>query len=527
MNNFNNGFDPIDEYASIEVDTNKEDTPTSNISQPVTPQPANVQTPPPYTVQQPNPYVQPMPPQAPPAYQYMRPNPPVYPQPPQQPQYPVYPQYQTYNNPNTYAPYNQNPYMVTPQFDKPKEKLPTKAKVYIGVMTGLMLFFLIALFVSCSSTLPKPKKNNNEHPLKQYATEPDSDYNSIPSFNYDGTYIEEDITLFADEGHTQQKDINEDNVYPPKKDAKELKSKDLPKDKDDKKYTTQYAYQKVTDSVVSIVCYNGKISDKEEDIISEGTGTIITSDGYIVTNSHVIGDSYAYTINVILNNHKEYKAKIVGFDSRSDLAVLKIDAKDLQAVSFANSDKTEVGQDIVAIGNPGGTSFQNSLTKGIVSAVERELAFHTNVKYIQIDAAINPGNSGGPLCNIYGQVIGINTAKISDTAYEGMGFAIEGNKVLEIVNDLIHYGYVQDRVRLGLVGLEVNAQMAYTYGLPYGIMVTDITKDGPLDGTGIETYDIITAINGKKVSTFADVYSELELYAPGDEVTLTIYRMKY
>lgn len=549
MDEIKREFDPTDEYASIEALNLSENTNSNSGSYvPIAPSepkniPAQNYTPaPPQNPVPQSPYI---PPQAPPQYQYIEHEVPMYPvQPPQYQQYPqqpapyyqqpvVYMQPQQNTNPqNPYiqAPQfePQSPYIAKPQFDPPKQKLPTGVKVYIGIMTGLMIFFLFLLIGSCAKSVSKDAKNDNtnKHPLSEFATQPKQDDIPAPSNQYGGSYIEEEIELQADEGHTQQ-GSDKDNTYPADKDAKDITTKDLPKDKDDKKYTTQYAYKAVTDSVVSIVCYNGKITGKDEDIVSEGTGTVITTDGYIVTNSHVIGDTKAYSINVIMNNAKEYRAKIVGFDSRSDLAVLKIDAKNLKAVTFADSDKTEVGQDIVAIGNPGGTSFQNSLTKGIVSAVKRDLALQTNVKYIQIDAAINPGNSGGPLCNIYGQVIGINTAKIADTAYEGMGFAIEGNKVLEIVNDIIKNGYVENRVRLGITGLEINYQMAFAYNLPYGILVTEIAKDGPLDNTDIKPYDIITEINGTKVSTFSQVYAELEKYSSGDKIKITAYRMEY
>ena len=211
--------------------------------------------------------------------------------------------------------------------------------------------------------------------------------------------------------------------------------------------------------------------------------------------------------------------------SRTTASVLISELSKLSA-EFSDSSLVEVGQDIVAIGNPGGASFQNSLTKGIVSAVERELELGANGTYIQIDAAINPGNSGGPLCNIYGQVIGINTAKISAEEYEGMGFAIPSNKVAQIANYLIHYGYVKDRVRLGLMGREVDEEMIYNYDVPYGVLITEISEGGPLDNTNIELFDIITEINGVEVSSFQEVFSELEKYKPNEKVTLTLYRLE-
>ena len=453
--------------------------------------------------------------------------------------------------PQQYNPYSQgapttqqsyNPYAPAPAVKK--EKTPKKTKVLIGVLIGLLIVFVVGFAICCFNIIFDGKGNSNgfssDNPLSQYATEAE-DYNFDEYFGddyygnfydnfgiapqYSGDEFDEKVTLQADEGQTQM-GSNSENNYAPNEKAEGIVLNELPKDKTSEKYTAQSAYNTVTDAVVSIVCYEGEITDNAEDVVGEGTGTIISSDGYIVTNSHVIGDTNDYAINVVLNNSKEYKASIVGFDSRTDLAVLKIDAKDLTYAKFSDSSYVEVGQDIVAIGNPGGQSFQNSLTKGIVSAVDRELDLNTSVKYIQLDAAINPGNSGGPLCNLYGQVIGINTAKIASEEYEGMGFAIPSSTVKEIANDLIRYGYVKDRVMLGLVGLQVTDEMTYNYNVPYGILITEITEGGPLDNTDIKEYDILTAINDVEVTSFQDVYAELAKYAPGDKVTLTLYRLE-
>lgn len=598
MDEFNNEYNPIDEYSSIDAEeitntgSSKEEVeekpvevetaydeddaflafekaeretphvvaPTQNPQYGYNQPPVNQAVPQPQQPQYQQPvyqpqqypgmqYIKPVTPQAPPQYYPPQPAPvnpvhyqapPVYKQPYNQ--VPVNQNTNPYvnQNHNSNPNVNQNPYAQ--QYPvKEKAKTPTGTKVLIGVLIGLLVVFMVAFFVSCSKSVfgnSNPFESGN--PLEQYGTEsiPDDfgfygEYGETPfgdfdlSPQYQGDYYEEEITLQADEGQTQVRtDDKDDSTYAANKDAKGLQFKDLPKDKDDKKYTSQYAYDTVTDTVVSVVCYEDEITDNEEDIISEGTGTIISSDGYIVTNSHVIGDSKLYTINIVLNNSKEYKAKIVGFDTRTDLAVLKIDAKDLTYATFYDSSKIKVGQDIVAIGNPGGQSFQNSLTKGIVSAVDRELMLSSNVNYIQIDAAINPGNSGGPLCNLYGQVIGINTAKIGDSLYEGMGFAIPSNTVSEICNDLIHYGYVKDRVMLGLMGYEVNEEMVYSYDVPNGILITQISENGPLDNTDIEEYDIITEINGVTVATFQEVFKELEKYKSGDKITLTYYRLE-
>lgn len=593
MDEFNNNFNPTDEYQSLDntpsaketekpIDKTEELVPAEAVNeddvfsafekaeketpQVVSPQNANYQsynTSPVNNTQPPQPVY---PPQYQPPVVHYNPQtpPPYYP-----PQYstPVQsgytPQPQT-TAPSYKPPYNQappvysntNPYTNTAQYTaqnpynnpyaqqyptKQKQKTPTGTKVLIGILIGLLIVFMIAFFVSCSQIVSPDKDSTSNNPLAQYGTEPfdsfdefgeyyDGDY--FDGFNitpqYEGDYFDEDITLQADEGQTQQRDEDKDsNTYEPNEKAKGVEFKDIPKDKDNSKYTSQSAYNTVTDAVVSVVCYDGEITGEDEDIVGEGTGTVISSDGYIVTNSHVIGDTKQYTINIVFNNSKEYRAKIVGYDTRTDLAVLKIDAKDLSYAKFCDSSKVEVGQDIITIGNPGGQSFQNSLTKGIISAVDRELGLSSNVSYIQIDAAINPGNSGGPLCNLYGQVIGINTAKISADDYEGMGFAIPSNKVAEIANDLIHYGYVKDRVMLGLMGYEVSEEMIYQYNVPNGILITSISEGGPLDNTDIQEYDIITQINGESVSTFQDVFKELEKYKSGEKITITCYRLEY
>ena len=189
---------------------------------------------------------------------------------------------------------------------------------------------------------------------------------------------------------------------------------------------------------------------------------------------------------------------------------------------FGDSDLIEIGQDVIAIGNAGGT-FKNSLTKGVVSAVNRELAINKNVKYIQSDAAINPGNSGGPLCNLYGQVVGITSAKISSNVYESMSFSIPSKTVQEIASDLMRYGYVKDRVRLGISGMEVSQEDMFYYQIPAGIIVEGIADDSPLKGVAQEN-DIITAVDGIEITSFQDIYDILSDHKPGDKIKISIYR---
>lgn len=282
-------------------------------------------------------------------------------------------------------------------------------------------------------------------------------------------------------------------------------------------YTAKNAYDKAKESVVGIVAYN----DKEcTEIASQGTGIIISENGYIITNSHVIDDSRTrYKVEVIIDD-AEYDAQVTGFDSRTDIAVLKIDETGLTPAEFADSDELQVGQSVVAIGNPGGVSFSNSITQGIVSALDRDVD-HGSATYIQTDAAINPGNSGGPLLNMDGQVVGITTVKIVNTSYEGMGFAIPSKQAASVVDSIIKYGYVEGRVRIGVTGTEITSYYSSYYDMPMGIYVNSIDEDGPLADTDLEVGDIITKIDDVEITSFSTLYKELDKHSPGDVVTLT------
>ena len=290
------------------------------------------------------------------------------------------------------------------------------------------------------------------------------------------------------------------------------------------KKSAQSAYEKVSDSTVAILTFEDKISS-EENAEGQGTGIIVSSDGYIVTNSHVIGDSKtAYKYQIINNDGKKYTANVVGYDTRTDLAVLKIKGKDLKPVHFVKKGHLQVGEDIIAVGNPGGLDFQNSLTKGIVSAKDRTLDDST-VSYIQTDAAVNPGNSGGPLCNLYGEVIGITTAKINSATYEGMGFAIPTDTVETIVNNIIKYGYVENRVRLGIVGVAVDETASTALGIPQGILITEIADDGSFANSSAKPKNIITKVDGTRVKTFNQVYSVLAKHKVGDKINVEICKV--
>lgn len=295
------------------------------------------------------------------------------------------------------------------------------------------------------------------------------------------------------------------------------------KDKTNPKYTSEYSYSVVSKSVVGVVGYADKITDVS-DCDTQGTGIVISADGYIITNAHIIDNSKtAYALQIVTSDNKTYNAGVVAIDTRSDIAVLKADATGLTPATFGKSKDMSIGSTVIAVGNPGGLGYQNSITKGIISAFDRTVPSSTSVKYIQTDAAINPGNSGGPLCNLYGQIIGMNTSKIVSEHYEGMGFAIPSEKIKEIVDQLMKQGYVSGRVKMGVVGIAVtSAEMEY-YGVPAGIWVNSVDEKGPLKDSDIHKNDIITKVAGKPVANFGEVYTALEQYKPGDEITIEVY----
>ena len=282
--------------------------------------------------------------------------------------------------------------------------------------------------------------------------------------------------------------------------------------------------EKVLPSTVGIVSYiqnQQSIFGGEQ---SQGSGIIISADGYIVTNEHVI--SGATSIKVVLQDDSEYNATLVGSDERTDLAVLKIDATGLTPAEFGNSDQMQIGEQVIAIGNPGGLELAGTVTVGYVSAVNRSITTTNGntVNCIQTDAAINPGNSGGALVNTYGQVIGINSQKIAATDYEGIGFAISINEAQPIINDLIQYGYVRGRVVMGITMQMIDQTYAAIYGYQPGIGVVSGEAGSPAEEAGLVAGDIITAIDGQSITTQEELNSLLEQYSPGDTITLTVYR---
>ena len=262
---------------------------------------------------------------------------------------------------------------------------------------------------------------------------------------------------------------------------------------------------------------------------SAGSGFILTSDGYIVTNYHVVGD--AQTIQVTLYSGDTYDAQYVGGDEDYDIAVIKIEATGLQAVTLGNSEELNVGDHVLAIGNPLG-ELTFSMSGGMVSSVNRTINVDgTPFNMIQTDTSINPGNSGGPLLNSYGEVVGIVSAKYSSTGSngetaEGLGFAIPINDVSSMIQDIMTNGYVSNRAYLGATIGTLNASMAqqYRYDITEGAFVYSVEDGGPADQAGLQLGDVITAIDDTEITSLDDLTAARKSYTAGDTCTLTVYR---
>ena len=258
-----------------------------------------------------------------------------------------------------------------------------------------------------------------------------------------------------------------------------------------------------------------------------GSGFILTEDGYILTNQHVI--EKANTITVAMYDGSTYPAKLIGYDASNDIAVLKIEAKDLVPVTLGDSDHLTVGDEVIAIGNPLG-ELTFSLTKGNVSALDRAVTLSSNVtmNLIQTDAAINSGNSGGALFNMYGEVVGITNAKYSSSGYSGqasidnIGFAIPINSVREIVTSIIEKGYIS-RPYIGVSVANVSEE-SQSYGMPQGAAIRSVEQGGPAEQAGLQANDIVTAINGETISSYEDLAKKIAAAEIGAELKLTVYR---
>ncbi|MDE7097916.1 MAG: trypsin-like peptidase domain-containing protein [Ruminococcus sp.] len=318
-------------------------------------------------------------------------------------------------------------------------------------------------------------------------------------------------------------------------------------DADTKALTTEQVVEKVLPAVVGIQSEFTTTSDNrngyffgynmpsESTSVGTGTGVIITENGYIVTNAHVIYDSQygsglANNISVLLDDNKTYDAEVIGYDVDCDLAVIKINAEGLTPAEFGNSDALKLGESVTAIGNPLGFELMNTVTSGIISGLNRNITINDkSMNLIQTDTAINSGNSGGPLINKYGQVIGINSSKMSssygsEASIEGIGFAIPSNEASKIVDDIMKYGYVTGKPQLGISCQDVTETVSRMYNMPIGVYVVEVTKGSASDKAGLKSGDIITEIDGEKVTTSDELNTQKNLHSAGDTIKVTYIR---
>lgn len=260
---------------------------------------------------------------------------------------------------------------------------------------------------------------------------------------------------------------------------------------------------------------------------SSGSGFILTNDGYIVTNYHVVED--AQTVKVTLYNGDTYEAKYIGGDEDYDIAVIKIEGADLQNVTLGSSDNLHVGDHVLAVGNPLG-ELTFSMSGGMVSSVNRAINISgTPFNMIQTDASINPGNSGGPLFNQYGEVVGIVSAKYSSystESVEGLGFAIPINDVVAMIEDIMTNGYVTNKPYLGITGGTMNSQMAaqYRYDVEKGVFIYSVEENGAAAKAGLKMGDVIVKVSDHEITSMDDLTAVKKQYAAGDTTTFTIYR---
>ena len=407
------------------------------------------------------------------------------------------PPYQPYG----YRPYpNGNDPWKMPEYPTPqprKKKKGRTGKVILGIFASLMGLVILAFagfgvysFVNDMITLPGISIEQDKGP--------------------------EEITPPADQPKAPDKDP-----------APSLQGSSKPFDNvqspADGVLTTAQINEKVAPSVVGIIQYR----TNNLQATGSGSGIILSANGYIATNAHVVDN--ADSLEVVLSDGTAYPGKVVGADHKTDLAVVKIEADGLIPAELGISGELTVGEKAVAIGNPGGMTYAGSVSEGIISGLNRSIRAADDgytMNFIQTDAAISPGNSGGALVNEFGQVVGINSQKMAADGYEGIGLAIPVDEAMPILEDLMNYGRVRGRVKLGITAYELNEYVAAVNGVPSGILIDSVEKSSSLNAAGVQAGDIITEFEGTKVNSLLGLLDVMRDYKPGDQVTLTIFRAR-
>ena len=391
----------------------------------------------------------------------------------------------TYQNPHPYQ--NMNPYGYPVAKKKGNKTAVIVAAVAAGVMLICCLLIIASFFVGNLETL-------------------------LPETDSGGDSSTGEIIGGGSSESQSGAQRDEETVYNMPEITKEEKTGE--------ELTLVEINKKVQNSVVGILISE----DGRMEASFSGSGFIISQDGYIITNDHVVGGA-AQVVVVLSDGITEYDAVIVGEDDRSDLAILKIDAEGLSPVELGDSDDLEVGETVAAIGNPYGMELAGTLTNGIISALNRKIEMNgTFMTLIQTNASINPGNSGGPLVNAYGQVVGITSSKLVATEYEGIGFAIPINYVVEVAEELINYGYVKTRAYIGIQGQDLTETYAAYHNLPQGVYVSYVDPECDAAAKGLQEGDVIIGFNGEEISSMAELNDLKDSFHPGDVVTIKIWR---
>lgn len=285
-------------------------------------------------------------------------------------------------------------------------------------------------------------------------------------------------------------------------------------------------YEKVSPSVVSIVA--SSLTSQGQ---ASGSGVIMSSDGYVITNAHVVTDENTNQtvdkVTVMTADGMQHAAEIIGVDHQTDLAVLRItDGGTFTPAEFGDSSKIKAGEKAYAIGSPGGVQLANSITSGSISAISRDITIDDRVMtLIQTDASINPGNSGGALINKYGQVIGITSAKLGISYYEGLGFAIPIDSAKEVVDQIIQFGHVVGRPAIGVTGYNLSKEAAEYNNVPQGVVVTEVDSRSDAAAKGLQSKDIIVGVNGETITTMDEINDAKNNLKAGDSMTLSVYRI--
>lgn len=425
-----------------------------------------------------------------------------YPQPPQQPPYGT-----------AYG------YGTPPGALPPKKKTPLGLKVFLWILSVLSVGTVLGFIGFTVYSLQQVPMQSS------YATQEPTARPDNPNRDSDGNAPDSDG---GEDGAGDGKLPNFGEVTPPDPNA-EKPNIDVPENPagiqldarpTGQELSAEDVYEKVAVSTVTVAASMTDLTGEVQE--STGTGIIATADGYIITNAHVVFNSKSSAVKISTLDEAEYDAIVIGVDRSTDLAVLKTNDHNFTPAEFGDADSLKIGEWVIAIGNPGGAQFYASLTRGVISGLNRAVAQYSEngMTYIQTDAAINPGNSGGPLVNMYGQVVGINSSKIITTGYEGMGFAIPTSKAQSLINELMLHGYIKGRTRLGITGMDY----ADDYNEVYGFQIATIGDDSAFANTKAQAEDIITAVEGNEVYGITSLSNLLLNYQPGDTVTVSLYR---